>query len=744
MSIEPEHRARTRAVAVALVLVACTAGTPTPAPDVPEVAPTEVDVDVDVERDPSFQLMLLWHQHQPFYPKDDEGVVTRPWVRVHATKDYVDTATLLEQYPDVHATINLTPVLMLQLEELQAGVRDSYWVHSEIPADDLDDDEKRFLLTRLFDVNARVIDRFPRYRELADRRTEAGGGEANLGVFTTAEYRDLQVLFNLAWTDPDFLTVAPLAALVAKGRDFTEEDKAVLLAEHERIVGEVFEVHRRMWDAGQIEVITTPLAHPILPLVIDTSVALVGDPTAVMPDGRFNEPDDAVEQVERGLDVAERLLGRRPVGMWPGEGAVSQPAAAVMSRAGIQWIATGEPVLAASLGRGSGFARGENGVPDDAELLYRPWSATFGRNPDLPIFFRDLRLSDLVGFEYSGMSGEDAAQDFMDRLAAIKAALGPADPGQPWVVSVVLDGENAWEQDDDDGKDFFHALYSKLSGADWLTTTTPSAYLAAHDPPQALPGEVFPSSWFQANYATWIGEDEEAAAWDYLIEARTDLTAAGTTGAYTDAQLAAAREAILFAEGSDWFWWYGADRWSGDDGYFDTAFRAWLARMYRALGQEVPGYVDVPIVASAPSEPSATSSEVITPVIDGVQSEGEWAAATVYGFTDATPSLVALGFDTASLHLLIDGFGHPITIELGVPSGMATRGRTIDGAPVGFGVTHQLQVSDDQACLRPATEDGSPDLTCSPAAWNSGLWEASIPVTDIGFPGGRATGSCSG
>ena len=68
--------------------------------------------------------------------------------------------------------------------------------------------------------------RFPRYQELIERRDRPDS-------FTTGELRDLQVLFNLAWTDPSFLEEEPFASLVAKGRDFSEEDKAIVLGEHD-------------------------------------------------------------------------------------------------------------------------------------------------------------------------------------------------------------------------------------------------------------------------------------------------------------------------------------------------------------------------------------------------------------------------------------------------------------------------------------------------------------------------------
>ena len=468
---------RVRVAATVLLVVAvlggCTAGTSTP----PGPSPSSTTTLPAPAGEPDLYVMLIWHHHQPFYPLDDDGVVTRPWVRVHATKDYVDMATTVAAHPDVSVTFNLTPVLLTQIQMFLDGTRDVYWTTTEVPADQLTDAQRGFLMRRFFDVNQRVVDRFPRYAELARTRAAAGGPDAPLDTFTVEDYRDLQVLFNLAWTDPDFLAEDPLADLVSRGRSFTEADKAVVLGEHERIVGMVFDVHRQLWDSGQIEVTTTPFAHPILPLVIDTDVATVGDPSALMPERRFSEPLDAVEQVERGLDLVEELLGRRPVGMWPAEGAVSRLAVSVMARAGVEWIATGEAVLAAGSGLGESFPRGSGDVPDAAELLYRPHAVPLQRGDDVPIFFRDVRLSDLIGFEYSGSSGEAAAADFFQRLEAIRDRLGPAPDGSPWVVSVILDGENAWEHYPNDGKEFLDALYRGLETTEWLDTITPSAYL---------------------------------------------------------------------------------------------------------------------------------------------------------------------------------------------------------------------------------------------------------------------------
>ena len=380
-------------------------------------------------------------------------------------------AALVSEYPNVKVTFNLTPVLLLQLEELANGTKDIYWTMTEVPAEDLTEAQIEFIESRFFDVNPLIIENFPRFQELAGAR---GTG------FSTDDLRDLQVLFNLAWTDPGFLGEEPLASLVAKGEGFTEEDKAVVMAEHLRIISEVIPLHATLWNEGRIEVITTPLAHPILPLISDTSLATAGDPAALMPVNRFQEVPDADQQVIRGLDEAERLLGRRPVGMWPGEGSVAQLVMSLFSKNGVQWVASGEEVLAKTLDIGS-FTRDESDLVEQGDLLYRPWSAQLNRNDPVPMFFRDGLLSDLIGFEYSGTEAGGAADDFMRRLRDIRDSLdveAAFGSGRPFVVSVILDGENAWENYPNDGIDFLSALYERLNEADWVSTITPTDYLA--------------------------------------------------------------------------------------------------------------------------------------------------------------------------------------------------------------------------------------------------------------------------
>ena len=63
-------------------------------------------------------VAFLWHMHQPYYVDPVHGTALMPWVRLHATKGYLDMIWLAERFPDFHCTFNLTPVLLKQIQQL--------------------------------------------------------------------------------------------------------------------------------------------------------------------------------------------------------------------------------------------------------------------------------------------------------------------------------------------------------------------------------------------------------------------------------------------------------------------------------------------------------------------------------------------------------------------------------------------------------------------------------------------------
>ncbi|MGA9349457.1 MAG: glucodextranase DOMON-like domain-containing protein, partial [Anaerolineae bacterium] len=626
------------------------APTPTPQPTTPPptAAPTPPTPPTPpAAKKPPLYLAIIWHQHQPLYFKDPEtGIYQKPWVRVHAAKDYVDMAAILEQYPDIQVTFNLTPSLLRQLLDLESGAVDLYQVHTEIPATELADEQKDFIRSHFFDINPKIIARFPRYQRIANDRD-------NSENWDTQTWLDLQVLFNLGWTDPDWLAEEPLASLVAKGQNFAEKDKAIVLKEHARLVAEVIPLHKRLQEERRIEVTMTPFFHPILPLLIDTTLAQVAVPDIELPP-RFSYPRDAVAQLQVGIDFYSEIFGHPPRGMWPAEGAVAEEIVGLVSRGGIQWMASDEEVLARSLGKKS-FVRDAREIVQDTDLLYRPYIVQDRKqDPELYVVFRDKVISDRVSFTYSGSEGLAAAQDFVGRILAIRAKLEESGATGPNLVSVILDGENAWEHYPNDGKEFLHNMYRLLQEEQekgTIRTITPSAYVAQF-PEQPKIEKLWAGSWVSPDYLTWIGEDEENRAWNYLGRVREFVEKRKKE--LDEKTLTAVMDAIYTAEGSDWFWWYGTDQNSGDDGSFDLQFRRTLQRVYELMGVEVPTFLKVPVIPQRPVAPIAAASAVITPTIDGLAGKDEWQGGGYYTEEEGTVGELWYGFDAKTLYLRLD------------------------------------------------------------------------------------------
>jgi alpha-amylase/alpha-mannosidase (GH57 family) len=645
-------------------------------------------------------LAIIWHQHQPVYYKDPEtGIYAKPWVRLHAAKDYVDMAAMLKNYPDIHVTFNLTPSLISQLNDLHSGAKDFYWVTAQVPADQLSEDQKRFLLDRFFDTNRKVIARFPRYQELLEKRD-------NGGEYSTQDYLDLQVLFDLAWTDPDWLAQEPLASLVARGANYVEADKAVVLSEHLKLIEQVIPIHSDLQDAGRIEVTMTPFAHLILPLLMRFNLALEANPSMELPMKEFTYWKDAYEQVRLGVQLYQDNFGKLPRGMWPAEGAVAQDIIYSVSKEGIQWMASDEGVLAASLGMES-FIRNSNEVVTKPDVLYRPYYVQSQQGNPVAIVFRDTVISNKVGFTYSGMSGAAAATDFIKRIHNIRNSLIESGALGPHLVSVILDGENAWEYYDNDGKEFLNQLYSGLSVDPLIKTVTPSEFLSLA-PDQPRIEELWAGSWINHDFTTWIGEDEENIAWDYLVTTREFLEKYITGNHSTSSEnLQAARTYMLIAEGSDWFWWLGADQTSGDDGAFDLQFRNTLKQVYSSLGAEPPDFLDVPIIPLNPIEANITSSGLISVTVDGQASSGEWDEAGVYvasgGVMEAGQVYfrdLSYGFSSKEIFFKISaaeeywsskGIGN-IELYLQVPGGEQKNNFSRSGTLLGFPANRLLEI----------------------------------------------------
>ena len=575
---------KNKLVIVLLFITACTSSNTSPEESLIQNTQEKVTTITSTFTDePDVYVMLLWHQHQPYYPKDQDGNFSKPWVRLHATKDYLDMVELVQEHEGLKVTFNLTPTLLNQLKELEDGVKDIYWVHTEIEATRLSDSQKTFLRNRFFDISSRTINKSPRYLELKNLRQFPE-------VWTDNDYLDLQVLFNLGWTDPKYLSESPLELIASKDSNFTENDKITILEVHKELINKVIPAHLTAYQENNIELITTPYAHPILPLIHDSNLGKVGDTQSPFPKYNYKYPEDAQIHVTRGKEVFENTFGFSPNGMWPGEGAVAQDVLQYFNDEEISWIASGEQPLSKSLD--VRFQRWVGGVSSKPDLLYRPWNTNLDNGESVAIFFRDNYLSDNM-FNYSSKRTDIAIAEFENTMIKIREKT--SDLEFTPVVSIIADGENFWESYSNDGIDFLNGMYDVLTKYDWIQTVTPSEYLSMHQDNLGTIDNLYPASWFQPNYATWIGEADENLAWDYLYRVRVDFENAKNSKNYTSEVIEAAFEYILLAEGSDWFWWYGDDQDSSVDEYFDKAFRTLLSNVYIELNLEIPAFLNKPI-----------------------------------------------------------------------------------------------------------------------------------------------------
>jgi alpha-amylase/alpha-mannosidase (GH57 family) len=577
---------------------------------------------------PVLRVVVLWHQHQPFYKDLVSGEYRLPWVRLHALKDYFGMVKILDEFPNVHQTFNLVPSLVTQIEDYVSGAaRDPFLEVAAKPARDLTPHERRFALQYLFQANVvNLIGRYPRYRELWEQFGNHGSSpERAERVFQPQDYTDLQVLSQIAWFDEFFLDEPAVAELIRKGRNYSLEDQKFVMEAQRMLISKVLPAHAEAAHRGGIEVSTSPFYHPILPLLCDTNMGAVSTPGLPLPQNRFRRPDDAREQLERGLDLHEHVFGVRPVGVWPSEGSVSEEVFAIAQSLGVKWMATDEGVLGRSLGLH--FGRDSHGrLPRElAEKLYTVHKFNNGQT-EMNLIFRDHALSDLVGFIYSGMPARDAANHLMHNIR--EAAQPVLESGRDAVVPIILDGENAWEYYPQSGREFLRRFYDALQNTPGMEAVTVSEAIERHKNVSTF-GSLVPGSWINANFNVWIGAPEDNRSWDYLFQARKFYEQNSMRASETQREMAF--EELLIAEGSDWNWWYGPEHHSANDRDFDELYRKHLSNVYQVLGGTAPDYLLQPITGGTFRPVFLPQTAYIHPHITGqLVRYFEWMGAAAY------------------------------------------------------------------------------------------------------------------
>ena len=535
-------------------------------------------------------FVLCWHFHQPDY-RTDRGDYRLPWTYLHALKDYSDMAAHLEAVPNMRAVVNFVPSLVEQLDDYASQFasgqpRDPLlaWL-LEPDLNRLDEADKTALIEACFRLNhPTMLEPFPHYRRLHELCERLKEDELGFAYLSGDYLADLVTWYHLVWTGESVRRARPeILALIKKGHGFTEEDRKVLFAIVGEVVGGIIPRFRALAERGQVELSSTPHSHPMSPLLLDFQAAREALPDSPLPASAAYPGGEARVRahIQAALDCHRGHFGHSPAGFWPAEGGVSDLAICEFGKAGLRWAASGEGVLHNSLS-----AEGVE-LGDKVKWAYRPYRVNGSQTV---CFFRDDHLSDLIGFEYKGWWAGDAVRHFMHGLEAIRHGVsGDA------VVTVILDGENAWEFYPYNGYYFLSELYKTLADHSGIHCTTFSDYL---DLKQNGVGELrhlVAGSWVYGNFSTWMGDAAKNRAWDLLCEAKRAYDEAMAGPELSPHARVAAEHALKSCESSDWFWWFGDYNPSDSVQAFDRLYRMKLGQLYRLLGRAVPASLDEPL-----------------------------------------------------------------------------------------------------------------------------------------------------
>jgi len=573
------------------------------------VSNAKENVEEDDKKQDRLYVTFIWNQHQPMYKDPYTGTYKLPWVRLHGVKSYYPMVAFLGDYENIRGVFNLTPSLLQQVRDYERGMRDEYFLISEKPAEKLTNEDKQFVIKNFFVYPKMArIGKQPAFKRLRQLKRKSKKG---IKEFTDNDWRDIQLLHNLAWINPVLRDGdKKLFAITQKSGNYTENEKKYVLDYHIKIMNKIIPCHKNMQKKNKAEIITTPYYHPILPLLIDNYAAKRCTPEMKLPEKRFQHPEDARYHVKKALQQYKDLYGRSTTGMWPAEQAVSLEIIPILSKEKIKWIVTDESILGKSLNmklRDDSKKTEKKKTKDEIyvtgnasenlmrpDILYRPWQVNTPEG-DLVVFFRDQFLSDKVGFAYSNDGGENGAKDLISRLEGIKTSL--KEKRGPFIVTIALDGENCWENYPDDSRTFFRTLYGQLDKRDDIVLTTPRDFLKMMKKKR----EHIPSlktlatgSWNDGNLDRWIGSPSKNKAWDYLYMVREDLVK-NQDKTKSDEKKSAAWESLYIAEGSDYAWWFDSMGYYSAK-HFDELYRLHLRNVYLNLGIKPPGYLNKMII----------------------------------------------------------------------------------------------------------------------------------------------------
>ncbi|MCA1928167.1 MAG: hypothetical protein LDL13_07785, partial [Calditerrivibrio sp.] len=290
------------------------------------------------------------------------------------------------------------------------------------------------------------------------------------------------------------------------------------------------------------------------------------------------------------------------------------------------WVATDEDILSRSLNFDLKNRFNRN-------RLYKKF---FFQNEDgrVNLFFRDKELSDLLGFVYSGMDADSAVNDFVRRLKDIYDSCNFSPH-----VSVILDGENAWEFYKNNGRDFFTSFYKTISSLEWVDILTYSEAILNEKISEERLINIASGSWIYGNFSTWMGHHEKNRAWEMLYDLRRafdnkkdELTSEQVEGFYRE---------LHIAQGSDWFWWYGDDHYTEQADVIDYLFRKHIKNGYSILGIDSPAIVDLPIK-------TISKKQTLTKPVSEIYSNFDGRLDSIFDYMGSGE--VDIKFDMSAMH----------------------------------------------------------------------------------------------
>ncbi len=508
-------------------------------------------------------------------------------------KDYADMAWHLENEPEARAVVNFAPVLLEQIadyaEQISAWLEQGRRIGDPLlaalagPGLPADMPSRRDLVRACLRANEKhLINRFPVLKELVGMARCGERDPYSAMYFSDQFLVDLLVWYHLGWMGEgarqDDLRVR---SLEAKERGFGNDDRRRLVQAIGDQMAGLLARYRRLAEQGRVELSVTPYAHPILPLLLDLQSARESMPETALPELAAYPGGSARSRwhIRRGVEVFEGFFGLRPTGCWPAEGGVCEETLRLLEEEGFAWAASGQQVLHNSL---SASAKGELLPP---AWLHTPYRLREGK---INCFFRDDGLSDLIGFTYSDWHADDAVQNLVQHLETIAEAQGD-DPDA--VVSIIMDGENAWEYYPYNGSYFLSALYARLAEHPDLELTTFSGHIADQRAKPPALDRLVAGSWVYGTFSTWIGDPDKNRAWDMLGEAKAAYDRVLAAGSLTPEQQQAAELQLSVCEGSDWFWWFGDYNPEETVSDFEHLFRRQLSQLYKLLGESPPEYL---------------------------------------------------------------------------------------------------------------------------------------------------------